>query len=115
MAEEGGHGGATFKETHVPVVFLRSKDETYFEEHAQPTFKIQQVDLVPTLSTLFGLPIPANSIGVSFVHQLETTPGASKNHDLWSLLQNGNQLRYLLLHGGRSIDQNVIGKCTSMS
>uniref|UniRef100_A0AC34GW09 GPI ethanolamine phosphate transferase 2 n=1 Tax=Panagrolaimus sp. ES5 TaxID=591445 RepID=A0AC34GW09_9BILA len=107
MAEEGGHGGATFQETQVPVVILRPNEEP--KKMEQEHFKIEQVDLVPTISTLFGFQIPANSLGVTFVDKFESN---SKDDNaafaLWSLLQNGNQLRHLLINAGGKINDDEI-------
>lgn len=56
MRDSGGHGGSSFSEINVPLIFLgpkcKQQEETY-----------NQIDIPATLSVLFGLPIPASSIG----------------------------------------------------
>lgn len=59
MTEAGSHGGPSDTETSAGLVFL------------SPTFKkggqdmrVSQIDVVPTLSLLFGLPIPKNNLGM---------------------------------------------------
>eukprot|EP00940_MAST-03C_sp_MAST-3C-sp2_P000632 g632.t1 len=67
MTEDGNHGGATSEETGA-ALFLYSKgnelydDETYATRPAKD-FEVSQVDLVPTLSLLLGVPIPFGSLG----------------------------------------------------
>lgn len=106
MAEEGGHGGATHLETNVPVVFL------FPNEKVSPNdpYKIEQVDLVPTISALFGFQIPGNSLGVTFIDKLGVDTPNATNFALWSLIQNGNQLRYLIKNAGKNIDTVVVGE-----
>uniref|UniRef100_A0A914YXS4 GPI ethanolamine phosphate transferase 2 C-terminal domain-containing protein n=1 Tax=Panagrolaimus superbus TaxID=310955 RepID=A0A914YXS4_9BILA len=106
MAEEGGHGGATHEETHVPVVVLRPNEE--FKKMPEEYLKIEQVDLVPTISTLFGFQIPANNLGVTFVDKFESNTIEDDGFALWSLLQNGNQLRHLLINAGGKINDDEI-------
>ncbi|KAI7883861.1 alkaline phosphatase-like protein, partial [Lichtheimia hyalospora FSU 10163] len=77
MNEDGNHGGSSIGETSAALVLLSPRFES------RPTIKhkqlfnfdkynhngafgfpvIDQVDLVPTLSCLFGIPIPRNSLG----------------------------------------------------
>ncbi|KAG2176235.1 hypothetical protein INT43_005469, partial [Umbelopsis isabellina] len=77
MNEAGNHGGSSESETSTAMVFMSPKYES------RPTIKrkgtrqrqtfskrdrygyplIEQIDIVPTLSTLLGFPIPKNNIG----------------------------------------------------
>lgn len=63
MTDQGNHGGATKPETESLFVFMHSK---YLEKGTGATDfigKVNQMDLVPTLSSLFGTTIPKNNIG----------------------------------------------------
>jgi ethanolaminephosphotransferase len=76
MNEGGNHGGSDTGETETALVFASPKFRTMRikNPHECPTLpsdgttfdyyrKVEQQDLVPTLSALLGLPIPRNSIG----------------------------------------------------
>ena len=59
MSDAGSHGGASSAETSTPLVFM----SPLFERGGGDVFskkQVQQIDLVPTLSLLLGLPIPQN-------------------------------------------------------
>ena len=59
MSEVGSHGGASLAETNTPLVFM----SPLFENGGGEEFskkQVQQIDLVPTLSLLLGLPVPQN-------------------------------------------------------
>lgn len=83
MTNDGNHGGATFEEVHSaiffyskkPLVKLSNKDVLYWNTELssfQPVSidslltdpkVIPQIDFVPTISLLLGLPIPFSSLG----------------------------------------------------
>lgn len=57
MSDTGSHGGASSTETNTPLVFM----SPLFEQGKGAMLakkQVQQIDLVPTLSLLLGLPIP---------------------------------------------------------
>ena len=80
MNDVGNHGGSSAGETSAGLVFLSKKLSKYNRPIAQkdvhvpmtlndPTnfqylTSIQQMDLVPTISSLFNVPVPKNSVGV---------------------------------------------------
>ncbi|CAB4256856.1 similar to Saccharomyces cerevisiae YJL062W LAS21 Integral plasma membrane protein involved in the synthesis of the glycosylphosphatidylinositol (GPI) core structure [Maudiozyma barnettii] len=80
MNDVGNHGGSSAGETSAGLVFLSKKLAGYDRPIAQKNVKvpmtlddpstfqyltsIQQMDLVPTISSLFNVPIPKNSVGV---------------------------------------------------
>ncbi|CCK69681.1 mannose-ethanolamine phosphotransferase LAS21 KNAG_0C05830 [Huiozyma naganishii CBS 8797] len=83
MNDVGNHGGSSPGETHAGLVFLSEKLSRFPKPHSQyetiplntpvtadgdKTFEyltqVQQVDIVPTLATLFNVPIPKNSVGI---------------------------------------------------
>ena len=61
MADGGGHGGSSDSETLTPMIFISPEISTL----VQRSQFIKQVDLVPTLAWLTGVPIPKNSLGYS--------------------------------------------------
>ena len=56
MSDSGSHGGSSPSETDIPLTFVI--------DGCLPSNKSSlQIDLVPTLSMLMGVPIPSNSLG----------------------------------------------------
>ncbi|CAF1344468.1 unnamed protein product, partial [Didymodactylos carnosus] len=65
MADQGGHGGASYEESHVPAVFISPQFDRYEKLLLQDESKIWlQIDLTPTLCSLFHLPVPSNNLGI---------------------------------------------------
>ncbi|PYI35368.1 alkaline phosphatase-like protein [Aspergillus indologenus CBS 114.80] len=112
MDRWGGHGGASDPEVSAAMMFISPQfkllNRTY-ESPAVPTggafdyyTVIRQVDVVPTMAGLLGVPIPSASIGV-FVHELL---------DLWSdikdqanlVLENLDHLRALSCKSDTGMD-----------
>ncbi|KAL3701112.1 hypothetical protein R1sor_019134 [Riccia sorocarpa] len=71
MTDGGNHGGATYQETDALALFI-SKSSSDLKLGAAPEAspnsrpsdnEAYQVDLVPTLALLLGVPIPKNSVG----------------------------------------------------
>ncbi|KAI5970473.1 LAS21 [Candida margitis] len=81
MNEVGNHGGSSAGETSAALAFVSSKfnsinakaplpvssDYTYYD-------RLYQIDLVPTLASLFSFPIPKNSLGVITRKMIELWP-----------------------------------------
>lgn len=74
MNEVGNHGGSSIGETSAGLVLI-AKSFAHPQNAPLPatpdfTFydRVSQVDLVPTLSLLLGLPIPKNSLGLLMPH-----------------------------------------------
>eukprot|EP00249_Psilotum_nudum_P006347 c19661_g1_i1 orf=687-2798(+) len=83
MTDGGNHGGATSQETDALALFIAKRKFQYFSEtHNQEAF---QVDIVPTLALLLGVPIPKNNVGVVLL-------------DLFSSLNVTEKLRALELN-----------------
>jgi len=61
MTEDGNHGGTSAEETD-SVLFAYSKRQ-FSAEIPIARSRLFQIDLVPTLSVLLGLPIPFNNLG----------------------------------------------------
>lgn len=82
MRDSGGHGGSSHAERNVPIVFIGPSCH-------QSNDSFNQIDISPTLSVLFGLPIPASSIGAlipDFLTEL------SMEQKLYAYFYNGKRL-----------------------
>ncbi|NP_001085798.1 phosphatidylinositol glycan anchor biosynthesis class O L homeolog [Xenopus laevis] len=62
MTDTGDHGGDSEKEV-MAALFLYSKSPLFSHELIKEPGPVPQVDLVPTLSLLLGLPIPYSNLG----------------------------------------------------
>uniref|UniRef100_A0AAF5PX74 GPI ethanolamine phosphate transferase 2 C-terminal domain-containing protein n=1 Tax=Wuchereria bancrofti TaxID=6293 RepID=A0AAF5PX74_WUCBA len=106
MTEGGSHGGSSELETHVPIVYVdgrkrRTSNETFY------VTSVEQVDIVPTLATLFNVPIPKESLGVTLLPYITTD--RSNLSVLLFVLQNAEQFRKLYR------TSNVLNHCISNS
>lgn len=110
MNDVGNHGGSSTAETSAALMMISQKfkglglnndikapialndDYNYFS-------KIDQIDLVPTLTELIGLKVPINNLGAFVPQFLELYSNEEKNN---ILLKNALQLKVLLdkSHGG---------------
>ncbi|XP_030373820.1 GPI ethanolamine phosphate transferase 3 [Scaptodrosophila lebanonensis] len=64
MTATGDHGGDTDDETNA-LLFAYSKQHSFFGSDVGSDSKmLQQIDLVPTLSTILGVPIPYSNLGL---------------------------------------------------
>ncbi|KAK0416987.1 hypothetical protein QR680_012784 [Steinernema hermaphroditum] len=77
MTEAGGHGGSSKSEVSVPIVIFPVNGAPLPATSEEPFSKIQQIDLVSSLSGLLGLRIPNENLGVSFSSQISDS--------VWSL------------------------------
>lgn len=82
MRDSGGHGGASSEETTVPLVALG-------QPCTERSKEILQIDIVPTLSVLMGLPIPKSNLGNVIVEMLDRSEFSQK---LFALFYNAQQL-----------------------
>ncbi|KAF3920480.1 hypothetical protein ABW20_dc0106552 [Dactylellina cionopaga] len=73
MNDGGGHGGSSSGETSSALVFMSPKLKTLDLQRKAPEVpkdeftyyrRIEQSDVAPTLTTLMGLPIPKNNLGL---------------------------------------------------
>ncbi|XP_067027417.1 GPI ethanolamine phosphate transferase 2-like isoform X1 [Acropora muricata] len=100
MSDTGSHGGASSTETNTPLVFM----SPLFEQGKGAMLakkQVQQIDLVPTLSLLLGLPIPQSSIGIAI-------PNLFQFHSLREMLRafqlNAHQLSQAVIANGHAVD-----------
>ncbi|KAH8407442.1 hypothetical protein KR222_001268 [Zaprionus bogoriensis] len=65
MTSSGDHGGDTDDETNA-LLFAYSKQQSFFSssDSGSDSEVLQQIDLVPTLATILGLPIPYSNLGL---------------------------------------------------
>lgn len=101
MNEVGNHGGSSIGETSAGLLFISSKFPKIFHKELPLPWndgyhfyeKIQQIDLVPTLATLLGFPIPKNNLGI-FIQNFK--PLFSEKQYSRVLLENALQLKDLV-------------------
>ncbi|KAH9109419.1 hypothetical protein LEN26_013555 [Aphanomyces euteiches] len=85
MTETGSHGGASIEESSSLLLFAVPQPQTSSYKSAL------QVDLVPTLASLFGLDIPSSNTGKVLVDVLKSTTSAFVD----AMHRNLDQLRSL--------------------
>lgn len=100
MSEVGNHGGATLEESSALLMFLRGdgEDMQQADDYVQNEITQQrrkQVDLVPTISTLFGLQIPVFSTGVILAEVVHSSTKTTANGFARAVYANFQQLRKL--------------------
>ncbi|RLN90669.1 hypothetical protein BBJ28_00024197 [Nothophytophthora sp. Chile5] len=101
MSEVGNHGGATLEESSALMMFLRG-DGKLMKPQPGSTYrqKRNQVDLVPTISSLFGLAIPPYSTGLLLDDVVRASSDSALQHRkfyLHALLRNFQQLYTLAM------------------
>ncbi|KAG7855131.1 hypothetical protein KL919_004898 [Ogataea angusta] len=101
MNEVGNHGGSSIGEVSAGLLLVSSKFRNLQSAQKAPIprnadfdyfDRIDQIDLVPTLSTLLGLKIPINNLG-TFMHNL--LPLYTPKDKLNVLIKNALQLKVL--------------------
>ena len=122
MNEIGNHGGAGNGETSTAMVFILPSENFHhkhpYKAQRESTFdfypNINQVDLVPTISYLFGVPIPKNNLG-RIVSPLIKNLSFKVNGISEVYQANALQLKTVLdtsFCGKPSCDKNVIARST---
>ncbi|GAA96169.1 uncharacterized protein L969DRAFT_91625 [Mixia osmundae IAM 14324] len=104
MTEQGNHGGSSEAETSAALLLASPSfdvDSTIHTQKGHPSRpyrlyqQCNQVDLVPTLSALLGLGMPANSLGVILKSALDQARFDAEHHDD-ILERNRRQLSQLM-------------------
>lgn len=108
MTEDGNHGGGTMEETHAALFVHTSpscgtmtnaahlEQKTSSEWVSQSFATLHQIDLVPVISTLLGLPIPFANVGGLIPSIL---PGLNVQQMTAALALNAAQVwRYLTVY-----------------
>ncbi|XP_011503048.1 PREDICTED: GPI ethanolamine phosphate transferase 2 [Ceratosolen solmsi marchali] len=85
MKDSGGHGGSTYEETHVPLLAFGKSCKEPKNQNAE----IAQIDIVPTVSVLLGIPMPSTNLGTVI---LDLMDDFSLSQKLFILHYNAVQL-----------------------
>eukprot|EP01018_Ginkgo_biloba_P024549 Gb_02601 [translate_table: standard] len=64
MTDGGNHGGSSFEEVDALALFIAVDGALNTDVASAPLHSAFQVDIVPTLALLLGVPIPKNNVGV---------------------------------------------------
>lgn len=95
MKNDGSHGGNSKDETSSFLMFVG-------QEYYSNSKKVKQLDFVPTISSLLGIPIPLNNIGILI-------PDFFKDDELLQLLKlNSKQIMNLLSDKEKELLKNEI-------
>ncbi|CAH0482573.1 unnamed protein product [Peronospora belbahrii] len=96
MSELGNHGGATLEESSALLMFIRGDGKRMRSTTDRPyKQKRSQLDLVPTIASLFGLPIPMFSTGLLLDDVIRASSGSTARYSsyyLRTLYMNYEQL-----------------------
>lgn len=132
MNSAGNHGGSAPGETSTALLFASPKlkriarKRPRYSAPAEPKEgtefdfyrKIEQSDLVPTISALLGLPVPRNNLGVIAPEMLmlfhDTVAKGIENPYIQLLYRNGLQMLEIVRAAyGEHLFANVVGKTLS--
>ncbi|KAL9653379.1 hypothetical protein ABK040_002015 [Willaertia magna] len=92
MTLDGNHGGASALETNAVLSFIHSSIKRG-EGKDNYGGMVNQIDFVPTISVLTGIPIPTYSVGKII---LECVKSFGNEFTLWSIKENAIQLLNLM-------------------
>lgn len=100
MTKSGNHGGSTRDETHTALMFVSSNKSHHSPNGFKKDLSLQertvlQIDIAPTISALFNLPIPAKSQGrimSPILERFETSP----SEHLCLLFQNSFHIQHIV-------------------
>ncbi|KAK6529640.1 major facilitator superfamily transporter protein [Arthrobotrys megalospora] len=118
MNDGGGHGGSSSGETSAALVFMSPKLRALESAYTAPAVpkdeftyyrRIEQSDVAPTLTTLLGLPIPKNNLGL-FIQDF--LPLWDVDDQVKILNTNGRELSRLISASYSDFDRLLgEGKC----
>lgn len=123
MNDVGNHGGASAGETSAALVFLSKKFNNKVDAPLKNNqgysyySRILQVDIVPTISALLGLPTPRNSLGVVIEDLLDTWSSPKDRHNILNFncdqlgvsdTCNFEQLHHTQRHLMRSSSEHIL-------
>ncbi|KAI9594925.1 hypothetical protein BDF19DRAFT_422974 [Syncephalis fuscata] len=92
MNELGGHGGSSPGETSPALIFM--SPSVQWSNITIPARTINQIDVVPTISLLFGVPSPRNSLGNLVPEMFQALP---REQWIRALQLNANQIRSMMI------------------
>jgi ethanolaminephosphotransferase len=93
MADQGGHGGSSYVETHVPAVFISHEIKQKIKDNEE----YLQIDLTPTLSALLKIPIPWNNLGILIDNVLQSFYSLDQSNLLKCLIDDNRRQLFNLL------------------
>jgi ethanolaminephosphotransferase len=93
MADQGGHGGSSYVETHVPTVFISNQSKQINGDDKE----YLKIDLTPTLSALLGISIPWNNLGILIENVLKKFYHSEKSNLLKCLIDDNRRQLFNLL------------------
>ena len=122
MNDAGNHGGSSSGETSAALVFISPQFQTLSQGRpcpAKPTSPhrfydlVKQLDIVPTLATLLGFPIPSNSLGVVIPQLLDMWPDPADR--LVLVKRNVDQMIkvFSLSHGSNMVSDGTSSQCAA--
>lgn len=105
MNDVGNHGGSSTAETSAALMFVsqkfkKNKPDTHqnapimWNDNYDYFSRIDQIDLVPTLSELIGISVPINNLGAFIPHLLDLYQTEEEKRNI--LIKNALQLKVLL-------------------
>ncbi|KJE91471.1 phosphatidylinositol glycan class O [Capsaspora owczarzaki ATCC 30864] len=105
MTREGDHGGDSLDETDAALFVYSTRGwappQLASEGLASDVTTVRQIDLVPTLSLLLGIPIPFGNLGAAIP---ELLPANLETRDWWLTLNAVQVHRYMLTYASVSSD-----------
>ncbi|CAO3696094.1 unnamed protein product [Rhizopus stolonifer] len=115
MNENGNHGGSSVEETSAALVFLspRFQSRSHIKKPKESEKErdllmgypvVDQIDIVPTLASLFSFPIPKNNLGKVIIDLLKTDDNTAI---LRALYLNAFQLSQLVEKMSPSISKYI--------
>jgi len=96
MNEDGAHGGPSSGETSPALVLASPAFSNSRADRTTSSMSIDQIDLVPTLSTLIGIPTPLNSVGKLIPDVVQHLYGNNPSDMLRAYQLNALQIHRLL-------------------
>jgi len=124
MANIGGHGGSSFEETHTPLMsipfgqsFMKNIASMNSEEKDKIAQLISQEDFAPTLTALFGLKPPADSVGRLIPQLLRPFKSkkdlvSSYHKNCYNLLQKMSEPEERLIYSEKLVNLSQVDKLT---
>ncbi len=98
MADQGGHGGSSYVETHVPTVFISNQSKQINGDDKE----YLKIDLTPTLSALLETPITWNNLGILIENVVDNFYYSDKNSLIKCLIDDNCRQLFNLLSDGKS-------------
>lgn len=99
MTMTGDHGGETAEEVSA-LLFMYSKEKIFVPNYLEFDQALHQIDIVPTISTILGVPIPYSNLGVINFNLIPDVPMDGFPRHQWLLMhlwQNAIQIHEYFL------------------